>query len=184
MKVTLKIWRQPYAEAGGEFERYEDVEIDEDASFLEMLDVLNDRLLEAGERPVAFDHDCREGICGLLLAPDRRHAPWPAAGDELPDLHARLRRRPGDHGRAVPRHRVPGAARPHGRPLATRPDHRVGRLRLGQRGAQARAQLDPGPPRDPGGSDGRRHLHRLRRLRRRLPERVGDAFHAAPRSPT
>ena len=77
MKVTLKIWRQPSAEADGEFERYEDVEIDEDASFLEMLDVLNDRLLEAGERPVAFDHDCREGICGAcsLLIDDMPHGP-------------------------------------------------------------------------------------------------------------
>ena len=51
MKVTLNVWRQTSAESDGEFERYEDVDIDEDASFLEMLDVLNDRLLEAGERP-------------------------------------------------------------------------------------------------------------------------------------
>ena len=63
MKVGLKIWRQPDREAAGEFERHE-VEIDEDASFLEMLDVLNDRLVAEGKRPIAFDHDCREGICG------------------------------------------------------------------------------------------------------------------------
>jgi succinate dehydrogenase / fumarate reductase, iron-sulfur subunit len=77
MKVTLKIWRQPDGGSEGTFERYEGVEIDEDASFLEMLDVLNDRLLEAGERPVAFDHDCREGICGAcsLLVDDIPHGP-------------------------------------------------------------------------------------------------------------
>ena len=64
MRVSLDIWRQESAEAEGRFEPYEDLEIDEDASFLEMLDVLNDRLLVEGKRPVAFDHDCREGICG------------------------------------------------------------------------------------------------------------------------
>ena len=63
MKVGLKIWRQPDRESAGEFERHS-VEIDADASFLEMLDVLNDRLVAEGKRPVAFDHDCREGICG------------------------------------------------------------------------------------------------------------------------
>ena len=63
MRVVLNIWRQPDSRAKGEFERHE-VEIDADASFLEMLDVLNDRLVAEGKRPVAFDHDCREGICG------------------------------------------------------------------------------------------------------------------------
>jgi succinate dehydrogenase / fumarate reductase iron-sulfur subunit len=64
VRVDLEIWRQAGPEEPGAFERYEDVEIDSDASFLELLDVLNDRLLVEGRRPVAFDHDCREGICG------------------------------------------------------------------------------------------------------------------------
>ena len=64
MRVNLEIWRQGSGEPEGRFERYEGVEIDSDASFLEMLDVLNDRLLVEGRAPVAFDHDCREGICG------------------------------------------------------------------------------------------------------------------------
>ena len=64
MKITLNVWRQPDHESPGGFERYEVDEIDGDASFLEMLDVLNDRLVTEGERPIAFDHDCREGICG------------------------------------------------------------------------------------------------------------------------
>ena len=64
MKLTLNIWRQENAEAEGRFERYEVDDIDPDASFLEMLDVLNDRLVVEGKRPIAFDTDCREGICG------------------------------------------------------------------------------------------------------------------------
>ncbi len=63
MRVSLNVWRQADSASSGEFEHHE-VEIDGDASFLEMLDVLNDRLVEEGKRPVAFDHDCREGICG------------------------------------------------------------------------------------------------------------------------
>ncbi|CAN5555761.1 succinate dehydrogenase/fumarate reductase iron-sulfur subunit [soil metagenome] len=63
MKITLKVWRQANAEAEGEFETHP-VNIDDDASFLEMLDVLNDRLVAEGKRAIAFDHDCREGICG------------------------------------------------------------------------------------------------------------------------
>jgi len=63
MKLTLHIWRQKNASAGGKMVRYE-TEASEHMSFLEMLDVLNERLIGQGEEPVAFDHDCREGICG------------------------------------------------------------------------------------------------------------------------
>jgi len=63
MKVHLKIWRQDGPEAPGRLVGYE-LEVNSHASFLEMLDVLNERLELAGERPVAFEHDCREGICG------------------------------------------------------------------------------------------------------------------------
>jgi succinate dehydrogenase / fumarate reductase iron-sulfur subunit len=58
------VWRQNDGSSEGRFERYEVSDIDGDASFLEMLDVLNERLLSAGETPIAFDSDCREGICG------------------------------------------------------------------------------------------------------------------------
>lgn len=64
MNLTLNIWRQDDAEASGRFERHEITDMDGDASFLEMLDVLNDRLIAEGKRAIAFDHDCREGICG------------------------------------------------------------------------------------------------------------------------
>jgi succinate dehydrogenase / fumarate reductase, iron-sulfur subunit len=64
VRFTLHIWRQPGRDADGIFERHEVTDIDPDASFLEMLDVLNEGLIARGERAVAFDSDCREGICG------------------------------------------------------------------------------------------------------------------------
>ncbi len=64
MKLTLKIWRQSGPNAKGEMKTYPVNDVSEDMSFLEMLDVLNDDLVRKGEEPIAFDHDCREGICG------------------------------------------------------------------------------------------------------------------------
>jgi succinate dehydrogenase / fumarate reductase, iron-sulfur subunit len=64
MNLTLRIWRQPGPNAPGTFETYQVNDIAEDMSFLEMLDVLNERLITDGQEPVAFDSDCREGICG------------------------------------------------------------------------------------------------------------------------
>ena len=64
MKLTLKIWRQKNADTKGKLVDYQIDGIDGDMSFLEMLDVLNGQLITKGEEPVAFDHDCREGICG------------------------------------------------------------------------------------------------------------------------
>lgn len=64
MKLTLKIWRQKNAAAKGNMQTYPIDGVDGDMSFLEMLDVLNVQLIEKGEEPVVFDHDCREGICG------------------------------------------------------------------------------------------------------------------------
>jgi succinate dehydrogenase / fumarate reductase iron-sulfur subunit len=65
LNLTLKIWRQANPAAEGEFKTYKVYEISTDMSFLEMLDVLNEDLISRGEEPVAFDHDCREGICGM-----------------------------------------------------------------------------------------------------------------------
>ena len=64
MNLTLKIWRQQNAESKGNMVDYQISDISPDMSFLEMLDVLNTQLINKGEEPVAFDHDCREGICG------------------------------------------------------------------------------------------------------------------------
>ena len=80
MKLTLKIWRQKNANEKGKIVKYPISGISPDMSFLEMLDVLNIQLIEHGDEPVAFDHDCREGICGSCSlyingeahGPDRR----------------------------------------------------------------------------------------------------------------
>ena len=65
MNLTLKIWRQAKANAKGKMENYQMQEVSPDMSFLEMMDVLNEELIDKGIDPVAFDHDCREGICGM-----------------------------------------------------------------------------------------------------------------------
>lgn len=77
MDLTLKIWRQPAADEKGKFVNYQVQDISAEASFLEMLDILNERLVVEGEDPVAFDHDCREGICGAcsLYINGRPHGP-------------------------------------------------------------------------------------------------------------
>lgn len=81
MKLTLKIWRQKNAQAKGKFETYKIDNISPDQSFLETLDELNESLLEKGEIPIEFDHDCREGICGScsLYINGRPHGPQQAA---------------------------------------------------------------------------------------------------------
>ena len=77
MNFTLKIWRQKDAKSKGAFKEYQVTDISSDTSFLEMLDILNNNLVHAGEEPVAFDHDCREGICGAcsLYINGRAHGP-------------------------------------------------------------------------------------------------------------
>ena len=64
MKLTLKIWKQQDAHSKGKFVTYSLDSISPNCSFLEMLDILNEQLIRKNEEPVAFDHDCREGICG------------------------------------------------------------------------------------------------------------------------
>ncbi len=77
MKITLKIWRQKNNAAKGGFKQYVLDHVSPDMSFLEMLDVLNAQLIQQGEESVAFDHDCREGICGMcsLYINGRPHGP-------------------------------------------------------------------------------------------------------------
>ena len=77
MHLTLHVWRQPGPAAPGRFVRYEVKDVSPDMSFLEVLDVLNEELIHAGETPIAFDHDCREGICGScgMVINGRPHGP-------------------------------------------------------------------------------------------------------------
>src|SRR5947207_13139975 len=77
MRVTLHVWRQPGPELAGVFVRYDMTDVSPDMSFLEMLDALNQQLLPRQDDPIAFDHDCREGICracGMVIN-GRPHGP-------------------------------------------------------------------------------------------------------------
>src|SRR5262249_58994236 len=89
VRIVLHIWRQPSAAAAGKMVRYEVPNVNHEMSFLEMLDVLNEDLIGKGEDPVAFDHDCREGICGMCgcMVNGVAHGPLPAT--TLCQLHMR-----------------------------------------------------------------------------------------------
>lgn len=78
MNLTLKIWRQKNEQTKGHFETHHVQNISSEMSFLEMFDVLNEKLVHEGKEPIAFDHDCREGICGAcsMYIDGRAHGPW------------------------------------------------------------------------------------------------------------
>jgi succinate dehydrogenase / fumarate reductase iron-sulfur subunit len=89
MNLTLKVWKQQNASAEGNFETYQVKDISSEMSFLEMFDVLNEQLIHDGKEPIAFDHDCREGICGMcsMYINGRPHGPW--QGTTTCQLHMR-----------------------------------------------------------------------------------------------
>jgi succinate dehydrogenase / fumarate reductase iron-sulfur subunit len=89
MNLTLKVWRQRNSKEKGRFETYKVESISSEMSFLEMFDVLNERLIKEGEDPIAFDHDCREGICGTcsMYINGKPHGPWKA--NTVCQLHMR-----------------------------------------------------------------------------------------------
>ncbi len=95
MNLKLKIWRQRDPKAKGSFETYEIKDISADSSFLEMLDILNNQLIHQGKEPVVFDHDCREGICGMCSLHINGHAHGPDEEITTCQLHMR-RFRDGD----------------------------------------------------------------------------------------
>jgi len=90
MNLTLKIWRQKDSKAKGQMVEYKVAEISEHMSFLEMMDVLNEQLINKGEEPVAFDHDCREGICGMCSMYINGEAHGPDRGVTTCQLHMRM----------------------------------------------------------------------------------------------
>ncbi|HET7710606.1 MAG TPA: succinate dehydrogenase/fumarate reductase iron-sulfur subunit [Thermoanaerobaculia bacterium] len=89
MNLTLHVWRQSSREAEGRFVSYKAENISPDASFLEMLDVVNETLIERGEQPVHFEHDCREGICGSCGMMINGVAHGPLGGTATCQLHMR-----------------------------------------------------------------------------------------------
>ncbi|MFN5843658.1 MAG: succinate dehydrogenase/fumarate reductase iron-sulfur subunit, partial [Bacteroidota bacterium] len=89
MKITLKVWRQKNSKEKGQFETYSLNSVSEDMSFLEIFDVLNEQLIREGKDPVAFDHDCREGICGMCSMYINGRAHGPMQGTTTCQLHMR-----------------------------------------------------------------------------------------------
>lgn len=89
MNLTLHVWRQKNARESGRLVRYEAKNISEHMSFLEMLDVVNEELIVKGDEPIAFDHDCREGICGTCGCVINGHAHGPEHPTTLCQLHMR-----------------------------------------------------------------------------------------------
>jgi succinate dehydrogenase / fumarate reductase iron-sulfur subunit len=89
LNLTLNVWRQSQTEGSGSLVTYDVPDISEDMSFLEMLDILNDRLLAIGEEPIAFEHDCREGICGSCGMMINGQAHGPQRGTAACQLHMR-----------------------------------------------------------------------------------------------
>ena len=89
MDLTLRVWRQESPEAEGRFETYRAVDVQPDMSFLEMLDILNEKLLTSGFEPIAFDHDCREGICGSCGVMINGQAHGPQRNTATCQLHMR-----------------------------------------------------------------------------------------------
>ncbi|HVO11211.1 MAG TPA: succinate dehydrogenase/fumarate reductase iron-sulfur subunit [Vicinamibacteria bacterium] len=90
MNLTLHVWRQKNASDRGRFVTYQAHDISPDSSFLEMLDVVNEEIIHRGEEPIAFDHDCREGICGTCGAVVNGHAHGPRSRTTLCQLHMRM----------------------------------------------------------------------------------------------
>jgi succinate dehydrogenase / fumarate reductase iron-sulfur subunit len=90
MKLTLKIWRQKDSQAKGAVETHQLADVSPDMSFLEMLDLLNEQIINSGEEPVAFDHDCREGICGMCSLYINGEAHGPDRAVTTCQLHMRM----------------------------------------------------------------------------------------------
>ena len=90
LNLTLHVWRQAGPKSQGRMERIEATDISQDMSFLEMLDKVNEDLIHAGKEPIAFDHDCREGICGTCSLMIDGQAHGPQQGTATCQLHMRV----------------------------------------------------------------------------------------------
>ena len=103
-EFQARVWRQKIAKRRASSSTTKRRDISPDTSFLEMLDIVNEGLTEKGEEPIAFDSDCREGICGTCSPHDQRRSPRPRSSRRcLPALHAKIQGWRNDHGRAISR---------------------------------------------------------------------------------
>ena len=125
ISVTLKVWRQRGPKEKRQFETYKIEKINQSVSFLEMLDILNEQLVNEGKEPIVFDHDCREGICGMCSLYVNGHPHGPATGATTCQLYMR-RFHDGETITIEPWRRFPCYPRLDGRPLRLRQNHPSG----------------------------------------------------------
>ena len=185
MDLHLKIWRQDGPTDAGRFEDYEAVGINEDMSFLEMLDVINERLIAEGREPIVFDSDCREGICGTCGLMINGQAHGPEKGTATCQLHMR-KFTDGEHVTIEPWR---AAAFPVIRDLMVDRSPLDAIIEAGgyisaNTGSRGRRQRHPDPQAGGRRGHGRGGLHRLRRLRRGLPQQRRPSCSPRPRSAT
>ena len=178
MRLILHVWRQKKRESAGTNGALRSDDVNPDMSMLELLDVLNEGLILKGEEPIAFEHDCREGICGScgFMINGVAHGPLPATtvcqlsmrhfkdGQEL--VH-----------RAVARAGVSGDQGFGGGSRRVRPNHRGGRIRERAHRQRARRQHDSGSQGKCRSRDGCGGLHWMRSLRGSVSQCVGGAVH-------
>ena len=182
MNLKLKIWRQKNAHSQGKFVDYTVENISPDTSFLEMLDILNNDLIHKGEEPVVFDHDCREGICGMCSLHINGHAHGPDEDITTCQLHMR-KFHDGEtitiepwRSRAFPVNQGPGR-----RPQRVRQDSAGRRFRLGRNRRSARREYDSDSEARCRREHGCGRVHRMRRLCGYLQERIGHAVRRSSR---
>ena len=178
MRLTLKIWRQTGPMTSGRLVDYLADDVSPDMSFLEMLDVVNEGLLKKGEDAIAFDSDCREGICGMCSLVVNGIPHGPDRGTTVCQLHMRrFKEGETDYDRAVAGKGVPRRQGPGRRSWRVRPECLSRWLRLGKRRRRARRER----PADRQGhrrrGDGFGGMHGVRRLFRRMQECVCAPVH-------
>ena len=164
MNITLRVWRQDKLDAPGRFVEYDAPDIESHASFLEMLDIVNERLTDQGEEPIAFDSDCREGICGMCGLMINGLAHGPQQGTATCQLHMRKFK----DGDVITIEPWRAAGFPIIRDLVVDRssfDRIIESVVRGRQGGEPQP-APPGPARtvDPGGGDGRRDGTALRVL--------------------
>ena len=185
MHITLTAWRQHGPDSPGKFETYDVPGVSADMSFLEMLDIVNERLIHDGKEPIAFDHDCREGICGSCGMMINGVPHGPERNTATCQLHMR-KFRDGDHITIEP-------WRAAGFPMVK--DLIVDRAAFdliieaggfitAPYGRRARRQSDADPQAGGRRRDGRGRVHRLRCVRGRVSERRRAALHRRRRRST